>query len=344
MGIKIREKELSSGKKSLYLDINHNGERSYEFLKIYLTGDTKKDKEKRRKAEIIRGRRLEQIHNRTYGLEDNSSKEASFYDFFQKIVDKNKEKGIRNHEAVMKKIKAYHGKDTLKFKHITKRWVWGFRDFLIEDSKKQNTAHNYFTLFKAAINTAIKRDILHRDPLKGVDNIGREDTIRNYLTPEELQKLSQTECEQRIKDAFFFSCNTGLRISDVKRIQWKDVKANKIAFGQKKTTKVNHVPLNKQARELMGQRGKPNDYVFEIPHQSNVWYKVKKWGERAGLNKDINFHVSRHTFATQLLNNGADIYTVAELLGVDLKTAEIYAKIINETKEDAVNRLPEINF
>jgi site-specific recombinase XerD len=277
-------------------------------------------------------------------LESPSNNEASFYEFFQKIVDKNKEKGIRNHEAVMNKIKAYHGKDTLKFKHITKRWVWGFRDYLVEDAKKQNTAHNYFTIFKAAINSAIKRELIQHNPIKGVDNIGEEDTIRNFLTMEELQKLSETECEQRIKDAFFFSCNTGLRISDVKRIQWKDVKGDKIAFGQKKTTKVNHVPLNQQAKKLMGERGEPKEYVFDIPHQSNVWYKVKKWGERAELSKDINYHVSRHTFATQLLNNGADIYTVAELLGVDLKTAEIYAKIINETKEDAVNRLPEINF
>ncbi|SHF50514.1 Site-specific recombinase XerD [Fodinibius roseus] len=342
MGIKIREKKLSSGKKSLYLDIHHNGERSYEFLKIYLTGD-EKDKEKRRKAEIIRGRRLEQIQNQTYGLKTDN-KEASFYQFFQKIVDKNKEKGIRNHEAVMKKIKEYHGRETLQFKQITKRWVWGFRDFLVEDSKKKNTAHNYFTIFKAAINSAIKRDIISHNPIKGVDNIGSEDTLRNFLTTDELKKLWNTPCKKRVKEAFFFACNTGLRISDVKRIQWGDVKDDKISFPQKKTTKVNHVPLNRQAKELMGERGNPNEYVFNIQRRGNVWKVVNKWGKRANLDKEISFHVSRHTFATQLLSNGADIYTVAELLGVDLKTAEVYAKIVDQKKEDAVNRLPEINF
>lgn len=345
MGVKIRKKKLNSGKESLYLDINHNGEREYEFLGLHLTGDRKTDKEKMQKAEIIKAKYLEKIVNNTYGLEPEENKQASFYKFFGKIVDENIEKGVRNHEAILIHIKKYHGSDKLLFKDITTKWVWGFRDYLIDTCNKQNTAHNYYTIFKAALNKAVKRQIIKESPAKAVDNIGRESTVRDFLTAEELGVLAKTECDNsRVKEAFFFGCQTGLRLSDIKRIQWKEVNGERIAFSQKKTTKVNYVPLNQTAKKLMGEAGKPGDTVFDIPGQSVIWKIVDQWGKDAKLDKHLHFHMSRHTFATQLLIYGSDIYTVAELLGVDLKTAEVYAKIINRMKDDAVNRLPEIEF
>jgi site-specific recombinase XerD len=65
--------------------------------------------------------------------------------------------------------------------------------------------------------------------------------------------------------------------------------------------------------------------------------------DEEGINKKVTFHVARHTFATLALNIGIDLKVVSKLLGhSEVRTTEIYAKIIDKTKEDAVQKLPKI--
>lgn len=74
---------------------------------------------------------------------------------------------------------------------------------------------------------------------------------------------------------------------------------------------------------------------------------LKKWAKAAGINKNLSSHVARHTFATLALSNGVDLYTVSKLLGNrDISTTQIYAKIIEKKKEEAVDMLPplQVNF
>lgn len=70
-----------------------------------------------------------------------------------------------------------------------------------------------------------------------------------------------------------------------------------------------------------------------------------QWYLRAGITKHITFHCARHTNAILLLNNGEDIFTVSKMLRhKDLKTTSIYAKVMNETKIEAVKKLPEFDI
>ena len=70
---------------------------------------------------------------------------------------------------------------------------------------------------------------------------------------------------------------------------------------------------------------------------------IKVWTARAGIRKHITFHSARHTFATMMLTLGTDLYTVSKLLGHrDIKTTEIYAKIVDKGKQEAVARIPSI--
>ena len=71
--------------------------------------------------------------------------------------------------------------------------------------------------------------------------------------------------------------------------------------------------------------------------------ELSKWVMKAGITKDITFHCARHTHATLLLTNGVDLYTVSKLLGhKDIKTTQIYAKIIDQKKISAVNSIPQL--
>jgi site-specific recombinase XerD len=90
---------------------------------------------------------------------------------------------------------------------------------------------------------------------------------------------------------------------------------------------------------LLGDRKQQNDRVFEGLKYS-AWYnlKLQQWMMKAGITKNITFHCARHTYATIQLTLGTDIYTVSKLLGhKDLRTTQIYAKVIDERKKEAAN-------
>ena len=90
----------------------------------------------------------------------------------------------------------------------------------------------------------------------------------------------------------------------------------------------------------MPERGdaSDDDPIFSKLRNQTANKVLKQWVKDAGIKKHVTFHVSRHSNATNLLTLGADIYTVSKLLGhKDVRTTEIYAKIIDKKKEEAVN-------
>lgn len=201
-----------------------------------------------------------------------------------------------------------------------------------------------FHKLRACCNKAYDERIIAHNPIRGIEGIKAEEGKRMYLTIDEVRLLARTECHYpSVKRAFLFSCLTGLRRSDIERLKWKDVYAQdnftRIIFNQKKTNGLEYLDLAPEAVELMGERGKPDDNVFDwinSPHVTNS--TLREWCMGAGIKKHITFHSGRHTFATMLLTLGADLYTVCKLLGhSDVKTTQIYAKIINKKKEDAIS-------
>ncbi|MNR24363.1 Tyrosine recombinase XerC [compost metagenome] len=97
------------------------------------------------------------------------------------------------------------------------------------------------------------------------------------------------------------------------------------------------MPISDQALDLCGEPRLPGQLVFEdLPDPSWISRPLKKWVESAGIRKNITFHCFRHTFATLQLSSGTDIYTVSKMLGhTNVKTTEIYAKVIDEKKNRA---------
>ena len=139
---------------------------------------------------------------------------------------------------------------------------------------------------------------------------------------------------------------TGLRFSDIEKLVWSELEYIEgngyfIQFRQQKTDGEEMMPISEQAYSLLGERKEPTDKVFKGLNYSAYSNKdLAKWIGAAGITKDITFHCFRHTFATLQLSNGSDIYTVSKMLGHrDLKTTQIYAKIISQTKRDAADRI-----
>jgi integrase len=114
-----------------------------------------------------------------------------------------------------------------------------------------------------------------------------------------------------------------------------------IRFRQQKTKGAETLPISEQAFSLLGEQFENEERVF-IGLKYSAWHnlKLQQWVMKAGISKTITFHCARHTYATLQLTLGTDIYTVSKLLGhKDLKTTQVYAKIIDEKKKDAANKI-----
>ncbi len=372
--IKLRQRKLPSGNTTLYLDIYINGTRSYEYLKLYLVPErTRADKEKNREtlrlADAIRAKRVVELRNGVYGFKNEFATETSFYDYFRAMVERRRNGAEKSGSwsswySCYHHLKIYDRRESLTFADITPEWVQGFKDYLEHDAvawqhdvrkrlKDKPLAHNskaiYFDKLRACLNQAFKERIIPYNPLSGIDGFKMEEGTRMYLTLDEVKRLAQVDCEHpHVKAAFLFSCLTGLRRSDVLRITWGDVyeqgEFTRLIFRQKKTGGQEYLDITREARVLMGERGKPSEHPFAKIHTTTWTNKViQEWVLRAGIDKKITFHCARHTFATMMLDIGTDLYTVSKLLGHrEIGTTQIYAKVLDKNKQAAVAAIPSI--
>jgi integrase len=179
-----------------------------------------------------------------------------------------------------------------------------------------------------------------------IKGIQEQETRREFLTVEELNTLAVTPCEQdTMKRAALFSALTGLRHCDIQKMRWKEIQIDgnqaRLNFTQQKTKGVEYMPISEQALQLCGELGKPEQLVFEdLPDPSWISKPLERWIKAAGITKKITFHCFRHTFATLQLSNGTDIYTVSKMLGhTNVKTTQIYAKVVDEKKNKAAQAI-----
>lgn len=238
----------------------------------------------------------------------------------------------------------------MPFSSINTKLLEDFKRFLLISQQggnkrgviSQTTASHYFSILKAALKQAFVDNYLSIDIAAKVKNIPTNSVRRNYLTKEELNTLANTPCDRPImKRAALFSALTGLRHCDIQKLRWSEVQqygnGYRLNFTQQKTKGVEYMPISEQAYQLCGTPAEADKLVFEgLPDPSWISKPLERWIKSAGITRKITFHCFRHTFATLQLAGGTDIYTVSKMLGhTNVKTTQIYAKVVDELKEKA---------
>lgn len=291
-------------------------------------------------------------------MEKKARGQADFIDYFGKQAakrHKNDSKSIGvNWDRAHDLLKIFTKEKPLPFAQIDMHLIESFRDFLLKAPRggnksgtiSQNTASTYFTLFKAALHQAFIDCYFDVDIAAKVKGISGVESRREYLTIEELNKLAATPCEYpMLKKAAFFSALTGLRHSDIRKMTWKELSVEgdhyRINFTQRKTGGVEYMPISEQAYLICGEPAEPDRLVFEgLQDPSWINRPVKKWIEAAGIKKHITFHCFRHSYATNQLTEGTDLYTVSKMLGhTNIRTTQIYAKVVDSKKEEAAQAI-----
>ena len=374
--VRLRRKTLTNGNVSLYLAINTGaGRREYEFLRLYLIPEkSKADKLRNREtlalANSIKAQRIVDIQKGAHGFRSDFREQTLFFDYYQALTEKRKKKeskgNFSNWASCLRHLRKYEPRRNFTFAEITPQWVQGFKDYLENDAEafgcdcrkrkdrrplSQNSRQSYFNKLRACLRQAYEDGIIRQNPMRGILGFSTQEGKRQYLSLDEVKAMAATECDYpEVKRAFLFSCLTGLRRSDIEKLTWGEVTQmggrTRLVFRQKKTGGQEYLDITPQAADLIGERGnaKQNDKVFGyILHPSATNDNLRIWALRAGIDRHISFHCGRHTFAVLMLTLGTDIYTVSKLLGHrELKTTQIYAKIVDEKKQEAVDNIPRI--
>lgn len=357
--VRIRFKELENGNKSIYLDIYHERKRRYEFLKLYLvpenSAEAKAQNEHTLKAaNAIKAQRILDITNKKPQKDFSDKAKVLLTDWLHTYAENKTKNGKTSVEKVVhstvKQLRLYAPKAMLC--DVDKGFLEGFVQYMMETKSHitnrpfaKKTISNLLACIIAALGFAVEEGVLSFNPAEAVDRkaIQGEKKKREYLTIDEVKKLIDTPCAREdVKKAFLFSCFCGLRISDVRSLRWKDVINDggriHLELRQKKTEALLYLPLNKQAQGLLPKdRGDAEGSVFSLPTGSTILRILNKWAKKAGIDKKVCYHMSRHTFATMELTMGADLYTTSLLMGhSSVQITQVYAKIIDVKKEKAV--------
>jgi integrase len=348
MSVTIREK-----RGHIYLDVYANGRRKWEALGLTLTADKQQNKEIMRLAEVCRSKRESQIVSGEWGLLDPVNGKQSLYSYIAEIGRGREKKDHLN--RVLKYMAKFSG-GNISLGQVTEKWLEDFQTYLIKESGlSKGTAARYEAALRFALRKAARDRLIPRNPAEGVRAITIPEADKAYLTVNEIQMLADTllggKLGETVKRAFLFACFTGIRISDLKSLEWGDIniESKQISKRQEKTERRVFIPLHSVAWGIINDGAIHNykELVFPRLTQSKTDTNqyIVAWARKAGIEKNIGWHTARHTFAVLSLESGAEIYTVSKLLGhTNLKNTQVYAKATDKMKREAVNALPFIDI
>ena len=346
--------------------IKHN--RRKENLQLYLIAKPRTPAERQQNKETlelaakIRAEREQQFKESMLGYRLKKDRNVNFLDYYQAYIDSYTKKDLR-----MIKIALNRFKDFLKEQYpvyefgikpdlITKDMMEQFVEYLQSRSVGEG-AKSIYQRFKKVVRYAIDHEVMLKDPCKGVVCKVDEQILRkDVLSMDEIQALIQCHYENEnpnVRRAFILCLYCGLRFCDVKDLTYKNVDyTNRLLKFEQNKTKGHSahsgviIPINDGLLSLIGEVPEDlNSSIFNLPSYESCSKSVKRWVKRAGINKHISWHCARHSFAVNILNNGANIKTVASLLGHSgLKHTEKYTRAVDKLKENAINSLPELKL
>lgn len=241
--------------------------------------------------------------------------------------------------------------------HLTKDLMKAFTEYLINRFTGEG-AHTVYGRFKKMILAALDKDIIAKNPCRGV-SIKKDygQLKKEILSQEEIVLLANTHYEKENPDihrAFIFCLYCGLRWCDVKDLTYSNVDySNKLLKFEQSKTKAHSassgvvIPLNDGLLHLIGQPkdGNRNQIIFPLPSHTMCLKALRHWVARAGIQKHITWHCARHSCGTNLLSNGANIKTVAGILGHSgLAHTEKYTRAVDSLKQAAIDSLPPLDL
>lgn len=374
VNVTLRKRTLPSGKITLYLDffpaIYNPKTREFsrrEYLGLYLVPKPKNGYEKvansenLQKAEMICANRLNELNKQQIYTAFEKERlrleeigERSFLKYLKETAEIRTGINAKIWEYAIIHFERFLKNEDILMREIDVTVIEDFRAYIlkaksirrIDQFLAQNTALSYFNKIKATLRKAYKKGLLQTDVNAAVEGIREQESQRNFLTMEEASRLFSTPCKKEIvKRVSMFSLLTGIRYSDIAKLTWEEVQYSKnegyyIRFKLQKTDRPLTLPISEEALEFLGEKKMDKGIIFPNLKKWDFDRLIPIWVKDASIEKHITFHCFRHTYATLQMAAGTDIFTVSKMLGhKNIKTTQIYTKIIDEKKRETTNKI-----
>ena len=364
--VHIRERKYDGGRLALLLEVRKGARRIRRNLGLTIIEEPKTKAERdhnraaRMKAESTAAKVFLQIERGEFQWSDPKAENgapSSLCDLVRMCAESHKENRAEGYRTLVRTLEGFGDTD---LEGLDVGYIRGFLSYLRTEPRKrapfttlkEGTILERLKILRAVVRIAYKRGYIMQDPFDRLEQNERPKAPKResvkYLTIDEVKRLAETPCKSPLlKAAFLFSCCCGLRISDIYGLRWEEIKEEGgrlfIEKKQEKTGAVVVIPLSETARKYLPRRGLLNKArPFEcLPSYSSVTRYMRIWGAAAGLEKRLTFHVSRHTFGTQLVSNGVELLTASKLMGhTNVTTTQIYAEVVTAARVAAVDKLP----
>jgi integrase/recombinase XerD len=384
MFAKIREKKLKDGRISLRLDTYCNGVRNVETLNLYLSGkrNDPADKAIRMEAELRRRKAEDELTlSADNPILQAQKSSVCFYVFIEQSMKRRK--SLSRHKAVKEQLQEFTGCDMLPIGKIDKELLLGFQQYMTEQrGNKVNSVHGKMKTICTLLNEAKAEGLIKVNPFSDIPRHLRVQGVVpkiNPLNTEDIRALmaNAQDIPRQVQQVFWVALFTGLRWSDVSSIEKARIKTILINrerrkvynFVQRKVDQSAQQPLSKEAIHFLaerlnderkelneakqnGEKVKPSVYFFPRLATANPYHGyaymhpfLKQWGEQAGLNKRLHFHLTRHSFATLMLELTGNLQVVKELLGhANVATTQRYAHVLDAHKTAAIDKLASLRL
>jgi len=253
-------------------------------------------------------------------------------------------------------LKFKYNKSDIELIELQYQFITDFEHYLkTEKSCNHNSTLKYIKMFRRVINDAVKNDLIIKDPF-GKYSSKFIEVKRGFLTEEELNTLiNKIFAIQRldlVRDIFVFSCFTGLAYVDVQKLTTNDIKKDEegelwVMTERTKTETESNIPLLPKALEIIE---KYKDYpstekkgkLLPVISNQKINAYLKEIATLCGIEKNLTFHLARHTFATYALNKDVPIESVSKMMGnKSIRTTQIYAKVLNKKVSNDMKQLKD---
>lgn len=296
------------------------------------------------------------MRNIISSITDESTKDFLEYLKYERRVSVNT---VDSYGENLLLLKNYTNKDLISLKKED------IKDFLDNVEATARTKAHYLTVFNSFYKYLVFMDKIKSNPCDGIKAPKLEKKLPTYLTNEEIAKLFNIRLtkpvDYRNKAILEVMYATGARISEVINLELNQIDFEECIIrvvGKGKKERI--IPLDDVAIEALDNyinnyrlfliKNETRNYVFlnkngEKISRQMIFKILKNLANKVGITKEISPHTLRHSFASNLLNNGADLRVIQELLGHEnLETTEIYSHLQNKKIKDDYNNHPHAHF
>ncbi len=296
------------------------------------------------------------MRNIISNITDESTKDFLEYLKYERRVSVNT---VDSYGENLLLLKNYTNKDLISLKKED------IKDFLDNVEATARTKAHYLTVFNSFYKYLVFMDKIKSNPCDGIKAPKLEKKLPTYLTNEEIAKLFNIRLtkpvDYRNKAILEVMYATGARISEVINLELNQIDFEECIIrvvGKGKKERI--IPLDDVAIDALDNyinnyrpfliKNETCNYVFlnkngEKISRQMIFKMLKNLANKAGITKEISPHTLRHSFASNLLNNGADLRVIQELLGHEnLETTEIYSHLQNKKIKDDYNNHPHAHF